>query len=307
MQLRSIITSLLVIALAAPAALAADCSALFANGQELWMTDAGGNAQRLIRDERGIAYARWSPSRQLIAYVSDFDLRGPTWSHIVVIDARGEKRAEIPISAERGVNDFIAFGWIGEKRLWTEGHVTPSSSIYHQWDIESGRAVEERLGAWFAPSPDGSSIAYREHVPHGAPPDLGDRVFVDDRLVFPAENDRQPHRVSEITWAGARQLVFVDEVEGRRSVVALDPRGGGMRSVQLDETVDRIVPDRRGGRVFLMTRDGNVIEAEPATGRLKKLSERPSLLNEPFVDLTTNRLTETRSKSSVIPLDVICE
>ena len=265
---RSCTVLLLVLAIAAPAAHGA-CRVLFADGPELWTADAGGEATRLLREERDIALARFSPDGKRIAYVRGFDLSAEVFSHIVVVRPDGEAVAQIPIRADLGVTDVMDFGWIDDQRVWTEGHVTPSSGIYHEWDLATGNVVAERLGAFFAPSPDGASVAYREHVPHGAPASIGDRVLVNDRVVFPADDDTRPHRVRDIAWSGNGQLTVVDQVGGERATITIDLRRGSAR-------------------------------------RAPKTNAAPAAVKPLYVDLKTHRVADAPSKSTVEPLDTTC-
>ncbi|HEX6084957.1 MAG TPA: hypothetical protein VF266_10565 [Thermoanaerobaculia bacterium] len=263
---------LLAAIVAAPAAHGA-CRALFADGPELWITNADGDATRLLREERDVAMARFSPDRERIAYVRGFDLTGEVMSHIVVMRPGSEETVEIPIRAELGITDVMNLGWLDEKRVWTEGHVTPSSGMYHEWDVATGKVLTERLGAWFAPSPDGASLAYREHVPHGAPASLGDRVLVNERVVFPADDDTRPHRVRGITWSGSGQLTVADEVGGERSNVVVDLRRGGASR-----------------RVTVQSNGSAAAARKPM-----------------YVDLATHRLIDEASATTVEPLDLICD
>ena len=97
---------LLAAIVAAPAAHGA-CRALFADGPELWITNADGDATRLLREERDVAMARFSPDRERIAYVRGFDLTGEVMSHIVVMRPGSEETVEIPIRAELGITDGL--------------------------------------------------------------------------------------------------------------------------------------------------------------------------------------------------------
>lgn len=227
---------LLAFTLAVPAF--GQCRSLHAKGGELWSTDANGESHRVLVDEKGIARARFSPAGDRIAYVQDFDLHGEVVSHIIVVDGDGQRLADLPIRADLGINDVLNFGWLDEKHVWTEGHVTPSSGMYHEWNLATGRAENERLGAWFAPSPDGQSLAYREHVPHGAPASIGDRVLVNDRVVYPAEGDTRSHRVRDLVWKDNGQLSLVDEVAGVRETVVIDTNRGGMRRMRSNAAGD---------------------------------------------------------------------
>jgi len=302
MQLKTIAVALFTLLLAAvaagaPAVPQTGCAALYVTGNELWSISSGGEARLVAQDERGINMPRWSPSGRRIAYVHDFQFGGDRVSDLVVIDsASGESVTTIPIAEERGFNDVLQLGWRGEKSVWTEGHTTPSSGIYYEWDVATGKASNELWGAWFAPAPNGESVAHLAHVAHGAPPErAAAQVMIDDRVVYPAKDDERRHQIAGgFAWSG-RDIVFVDRVNGEASVVSVDAaRGTVTRTLPLDDSssVERIEirPDRRG---LVIQSTSGFFEADFDAGRVRALADAPRGLRPMRVDVEGHRLIDT--------------
>jgi len=283
-------------AFCAPSASQTECAALYVTGHELWSISGDGVARLVARDERGINTPRWSPSGRRIAYVRDFKFGGERVSDLVVIEsASGEAVATIPINEDHGFNDVLQLGWRGEKRVWTEGHTTPSSGIYYEWDLATGKSMNEQWGSWFAPSPAGEAVAHLAHVPHGAPRErAAAQVMVDDRVVFPTKGDERLHQITGgFAWSG-RELAFVDRVNGEASVVSVDPvRGVVTKTLPFEETgaIERVDlgPDRRA--LVLRSAKG-FSEADLAAGRVRALTDAPRALRPMRVDVEGRRLIE---------------
>jgi hypothetical protein len=298
-------------AFCAPAVQSADCSALYvdASHHELWAMSAGGDARLIVRDERGINAPRWSPSGRRIAYAHDFhDLV----SELVVLDdASGQTVTTIPIAEERGFNAVLELGWRGESTIWTEGHTTPSSGIYYEWDVATGRASNEQWGSWFAPAPGEGGVAHLAHVPHGAPREYaGAKVMVDDRIVYPSKDDKRIHEISGgFAWSG-RDLVFVDRVNGASSLVSVDTGRGTvakMLPLAAGTAVEQI--DVRDRRVVFRTSNG-FFSADLAAGRVRELADPPRALRALRVDVEEHRFVDeaggTPRKGTVVVEHLRC-
>jgi len=187
------------------------------------------------------------------------------------------------------------------KSVWTEGHTTPSSGIYYEWDVASGKASNELWGAWFAPAPNGESVAHLAHVAHGSPPNRATaQVMVDDRVVYPAKGDERMHQIAGgFAWSG-RDIVFVDRVDGELSVVSVDAaRGTVTKTLPFEDTssIQRIEmrPDSRA--LVIQSTDG-FFEADFAAGRVRALADAPRGLRPMRVDIEEQRLVDAPAAGS---------
>lgn len=201
-------TTLLALCVPSPGqagAAGADCDRLYATDDQLWVLPVGGPAELLLSDAAGVLQPRWSRSGEKIAYGHEFRFgdRGPR-SEVVIADARGEAiRTLPPIEALWGITAILELGWRGEDRVFVEGHINPSTSCYLEWDVGSGRPVANKVGSWFAPSPDGRRLAQRANVPHGAPPPHDQSLLlIDGRAVYPPPDDAAEHYfVGGFAWS----------------------------------------------------------------------------------------------------------
>jgi len=300
-----------VLLIAAPVALAETrtCEALVVAADGLWMVSERGEARRILQDERGVNAPRFSPNGERIAYVRNFRFgEGEVVATIVVAGIDGRVLREIAVPLTAGINDVLDLGWLSENRLWTEGHVHPSSSLYHEWPLESDRPEHERWGSRFAPSPDGRSVAYVAHVPHGAPESFRSSiVMVDDRQVYPLDGDDRPHRViGAIRWIAADRLAFADAPDGNPTLVVVDARAqrvlrrvplGANDAVRGIETApDGTMAIERGGRLFAIDERGKIRDDEASMASFPPR----------FVNVGTKRLGVTASRDAVVADDVRC-
>lgn len=198
---------------------AAQCQSLFVDGGRLLARRDSGE-QVLAVDPAGIDHPRWSPGGTLIAYARTAN-DGPL--SIAIVRADGTPVRALQVDAESGANAVMELGWLDERRVWIEGHVNPSASIFYVWDVERGKLIEERWGTWFAPSPDGKHLAWLEHVPHGAP--YKPRLYIDDKAIYPRKGESG--RISHVTWSpDGRRLGFLEASASGGRVVDLDVRSG---------------------------------------------------------------------------------
>lgn len=302
---------LLAVLLIAPLALARarTCEALTVSGDELWMVNERGDARRILQDVRGVDTPRFSPGGERVAYMRNFSFgQGDVVSTIVVASIEGEVLREIPVPLTAGINAVLDLGWLSNDRLWTEGHVTPSSGLYHEWPIGSARPERERWGALFSPSPDGRSVAYLAHVPHGAPESFRSAiVMIDDRQVYPAKGDDRPHRViGAIRWIGTDRLAFAESTNGEATLVVIDARtrrilrqstigsNGEVRGIET--ALDGTIAIEREGRLLPIDERGKIRDDDGAS----------KLFPPRFVSSGTKRLMTTASSDAVMADDVRC-
>jgi hypothetical protein len=224
--------ALLLLAAALPASAA--CERLQVTDGELW--SANGEARRVVvRDPRGVGAPAWSPGGEEIAYGREADFALDALPEVVVVDRRGRKLTTLALPEESPVNAILKVGWRDQERVWAVGHVNPSTSVYLEWDVESGKLLAKEPGSHFTVSPDGRSVAYLENVPHGAPaPFNASTLIIDGKPVWP--RDDRYHRVgSTLAWSpDSRRVAFIDDVGEGTEVVMLDEGGKVLSNARLE-------------------------------------------------------------------------
>jgi hypothetical protein len=128
------------------------------HGNALFLQSEAAPEKPVLTDPEGIEAVAASPEGGVFAYTRPFRGSGQL-SALIVVRRDGSVVRTIPITAALGINAVLQLGWLDEHRVWLEGHATPSSGIFYVWDVSTGERVDERWGAWFAPSPDGRTIA----------------------------------------------------------------------------------------------------------------------------------------------------
>ena len=279
MQLRSDVSkvfavAVLGLALAAPSA--AQCDRLWAADHELWIDD--GTQPRLVAsDVQGVLHPRWSPAGERITYAHEFRFEGSVRTHVVVVGDDGRTLRSLALPADSEVNALLQLGWRDEHHVFIEGHVNPSTSKYLEWDIDSGRLVDEKAGSWFAVSPDGRFIAQRAHVPHGAPPPYdGAMLMINDKLVYPPADDRGDHRfVSGLSWsADSRQLALLEEDQSATDLVVTDSAGTQITRTPLGEIgAPRELSWSSANSIFIRT-NSDTWRFDLSSRKLDKVRER---------------------------------
>jgi hypothetical protein len=234
MQLRKrtypFIAAVVILAIAVPATAA--CERLWVVDRELWSVE-GEQARLLLTDVRGVLHPHWSPAGDRVAYVHDFRFENGPQSEIVVTAATGESVASLVIPADSGVNAIVQVGWRSDRRVYAEGHVNPSTTKYFEWDLPSGRLVDEKPGSWFAVSPDGRFVAQRAHVPHGAPPPYDSAtLLINDKVAYPPEGDTGYHKFTGgAAWSpDSTRVALLDEQNDAVSLVIIAPGKGTTRT-----------------------------------------------------------------------------
>ena len=199
----------------------AQCDKLVVKGNRL-LLDQASEERILLEDPDGIEYPRWSPSRDRVAYSRPAHAGQPL--SLVITDLHGVAEHTIAIGDELGTNAILELGWLDDRRIWIEGHVNPSVSIFYAWNVDLEKIVDEQWGTWFAPSPDGKHLAYLEHSPHGAP--HRPRLLVDGKLLYPMR--AEAGRISNLTWsADGRLLGFVEGAGREQRLITLDTTRNG--------------------------------------------------------------------------------
>ncbi|HEX3129212.1 MAG TPA: hypothetical protein VH394_17895 [Thermoanaerobaculia bacterium] len=278
MQLKKVL--ILVVAavlLTASATLACDRLWL-AEGAELWLANEEA-ARLVVADAQGILHPRWSPEGKLIAYTHSFRFDSKARSEVVVVTQDGRPVQELTIPADSEVNAVLAVGWRNERHVFIEGHINPSTTKYLEWDVRTGRLVDEKVGSWFTVSPDGRSVAQRAHVPHGAPkPYDSALLLINEKRVYPATSDEAYHRfVGGFAWSpdGGR-LAMVDQVEGSsKQVVILNASGEVVLRAPLEKALTPRELSWSQPNAIELREDGNVWRFDTSTGRVEPIRDVP--------------------------------
>lgn len=234
--------------------------------RELWI-----NGRRVIRDERGVNTPRWSPDGQQLAYVNEFDPAVDPVTHIVIIDRTGHVRQTIPVPESARFNFVDEMGWLNPGTIWVEGHVNPSVAIYDEFDLTTREMKHETYGTHFAPSPNGSVLAYRGNEPHPPRPEYQPPLMLDETAV------KLPEGITvtgPIAWApSGERLAASVQKNGRAGIAFVTARGMLERLVTLpskgrnhallwlnDESV--VVRPGIQQQTYRVTRDGKVEESK---------------------------------------------
>lgn len=259
--LRAVVTVLVATALSLTPALA--CERLWVADRELWIAD-GDQARLVVRDERGVDLPAWSPRGERVAYAHT---DGETLE-LRIVSRTGEAVRTVSVPQDTPVNAILEVGWRSEQRVFAVGHVNPSTSMYLEWDLGSGRLVESIPGSHFAISPDGRSLAYRANVPHGTPkPYDSDTLMIGDRAAWPVAGDQSYHRFSGgPAWSNDGRVAVIDRGDDENALVTIDVRRNTTSRATLPSDVRGDLVWTPAGEVSI--RSGNQLWiVEPATGR----------------------------------------
>jgi hypothetical protein len=290
-----------------PAASACDRLWLAAGG-ELWLANEDG-ARLLVADAQGIQYPRWSPEGKRIAYAHPFrfEAAGPR-SEILVVTDEGRAVARLPIPPESEVNAVLAVGWRGARNVFAEGHVNPSTTKYLEWDVRTGRLVDEKVGSWFAVSPDGRFVAQRAHVPHGAPAPYDSAILlINENRIYPAVGDESYHRFAgRFAWSpDSSRLAIIDQAEaGPMQVVILNAHGEVVLRAPLTEAR---APRELSWSTLnaLDLRDGETVwRLDTSTGAIERMRDLPF---EPVTAKPPSALRQIIGDVAVQPEDIRCK
>ncbi len=271
---RAIAAVLFGAAFLAPSARA--CERLWVADRELWIDD-GVQARLVVSDGRGIFHPRWSATGEHIAYAHDFRFDNGVRSEVVIVDDQGRTLRTFSIPAESEVNAILLIGWRSEQRVFAIGHINPSTSKYLEWDVTSGRLVDEKSGSWFAVSPDGRFVAQRAHVPHGTPaPYDSAMLMINGKVVYPPSGDSVYHRFAGgLAWsADSRQLALLDRAGSTTELVVITSGGEEIKRAPLPETIAPSELWWKTDAIFIRG-DGETWRVDPSTGKSEKTIQLP--------------------------------
>jgi hypothetical protein len=270
MQLKRLLTLLLITAALAVPALA-DCPRISTDGQSIWLEE-GVNKRLVTSDANGVLLPSWFGNR--IAYARErVDGEGLPVTEVVIVKENGEALRTIGVPADSGINGLIQLDWRDSKRVFVEGHVNPSVTLFLEWDADSGELSHERAGLHFTLSPNGRSLAQRQHVPLGAPEEFSSAALeVDGAVVYPAAGDAQHHRfLSAPVWArNSHRIAVIDSVGDAASliVVSLDGKNVKTARVPLSLTAGDPKVSWSGDHVIVRT-EGEALRIHPQTGNIE--------------------------------------
>jgi hypothetical protein len=204
------------------------CDRLWVAGVGLWL--AQGDQVRLVAsDEHGVFWPRFSPAGDRIAYAHEAGLDNGARPEVVILNDAGQVQRMLAIPRDSPVNAILQIGWRDQRHVFAEGHVNPSTSQYVEWDVDSGRVVDEKVGSWFAVSPNGRLVAQRANVPHGSPPPYdGSTLLINDKVVYPAEGDSSYHRFAgPFAWSpDSSRVALAERPDAATEIVVANATGG---------------------------------------------------------------------------------
>jgi hypothetical protein len=301
----SLFVSLALAVTTTPCPAAGACDHLWVLDRELWLTQ--GEQSRLVTvDDRGIFSPRWSPAGDHIAYARNFRFDNGVRSEIVISDENGQVLRTLPIPRDSEVNAIVHIGWRDERHVFAEGHVNPSTTKYLEWDLDSGSLTDEKVGMWFAVSPNGRFIAQRAHVPHGAPrPYDSSMLLINGTLVYPQEGESGYHSFAgAFAWStDSSRLALADRTAATTEVVIVTPAGGITRA-PIAATVAPIELSWSGPNTLIAQSGGDLWRIDASSGRsqrVKNLAVSSQSLTIPeslraHVNSSAPHLEDTRCK-----------
>jgi hypothetical protein len=270
MQLMRTMTLILIaVALAMPAF--ADCARVSTDGQSIWLEE-GVNRRLVSTDPNGVLLPSWFGDR--IAYARErVDGSGILRTEIVVLKENGDIVRVISVPEDAPVNGVMQLGWRDSKRVFIEAHVNPATTLFLAWSVGSGDLDDERAGSRFAVSPNGRSVAQRQHVPLGAPVEFDSAVLeVDGAAVYPATDDGQHHRfLTSPVWAhNSHRLALIEEVAGEIWLVTVSLNGNHVKTTRLPLSLTGVDPrvSWSGGAHVIVRTEDEALRIHPESGKI---------------------------------------
>jgi hypothetical protein len=261
-------------------------SSAFVKGSEVYVTVPGSSEPRQITsDGLGKGEVALAKDGTLIAFVRETKLE--ELADIVVMRPDGTTAREIhfrPAEAHVSGMRFVeGLQWITNRRLAVSGSMNPSNAEYAVVDLETGKEV-----AWypvdgfgFAPSPDGSHVAYERMVVHFTPEaDRRPELCVDDECLadrpqrgYPSQ-DRHVEFTSYPVWSpdGTRVAITAEDYTTKAQSVIVRQPGG--RTVEFTPPPEAGV----GGAALTFSWQDNTIYISKSNGEWKLQSDTATWL-----------------------------
>lgn len=195
----------------------------------------------------------------------------------------------LPIPRGSEVNAILQIGWRDNRHPFAEGHINPSTTTYLEWDLGSGDLVDEKIGSWFAVSPDGHYVAQQAHVPHGAPPPHDSSwLLIDDKVIYPrAGVNGYHHFVAGLAWSDdSSRLALVDQSAGKTEVVFVNPVDGKATQVAIPTASTPNELSWSGPNTITLRRGGEAWRVDAVTGGAERVKDFPVAPDGPAVPST---------------------
>jgi hypothetical protein len=215
--------------------------------------------------------------------VNDFDLSSDPVTHIVVIDRTGRVVQSVPVSESARFNFVTAMGWLNPTTIWVEGHINPSVSVYEEFDLTTREMKHETFGTSFAPSPDGTILAYRDHEPHPPRPGSHPALMINDSPVKLLEGVVV---TGPLVWSPAGERLAVGVQKNKHSGVAFVSARGMLERVQM-------LPIDGRPHAIAWSGDGSVLV-------------RPSIQNDTYRIGKDGAVEESKTSPHSAALDEAC-
>jgi hypothetical protein len=254
------------------------CDRLYTDGRSLRLTHDASKGRELVNDPLGVTLPRLSPGGSQIVYVHALTSGGHRLPTLVVCTRSGTAIKILDLPDDLALNAIMRLGWRDDRRLWFEGHLSPSSSSYYDLDIETGTTKEGPLGAAFSVSPDGRYLVNSDIPPHLGRASETQHVLVNGREVYPPTDDPAPHAFpGTYAWApDSGRFVFLDSISGSEDWRLMIATVEGI-VVHIAPVPTRVVPDQaswlRDGTLVISS-DGAYFTVDTRSGSLRPIEER---------------------------------
>jgi hypothetical protein len=213
---------------------------VFVRNSEVYATYAAAATKQLTNDGLRKGFAVASGDGKHIAFiVEDRNSLG----RLVVMTPDGARHLDSPLrpleANVSGMRFIEKLEWLTNDRLVFSGSVNPSTGEFVVVDIRSGKEVQDYFveGFHWAPSPDGSHVAYFAYIPHFTPTESRrPRLCIDDECGsidapqkgYPAGTRRFDFEGDPV-WSqdGTQIAILAHDYEKNADLIVVRKLGGG--------------------------------------------------------------------------------
>jgi hypothetical protein len=230
-------------------ALPPGCSTLAAEGNDLWVVEAGHAPRRVVRADQPVVAASWSPSRREIA----FSVYPPTTSvanEVVIADIDGRILGRLtidkPYAVAGGLRVIDALEWPKPQTLVTLAEAGPHGGYMDVWRLAKNYKVADKVrraifvGGSCTVSPSVQYLACRGEgrgiviLDTLAPPD--EDGVVEDRHPFETPHYGGPEETSEglesnLAWDSAGLRLYAVSLLNSKRVLTTIEKGSAADTV----------------------------------------------------------------------------
>ena len=166
---------------------------------------------------------QWSPDHKRYAVAEEGQTvgQGQERERIVVYTSVGVRVAVASVwtvqpdgAIRAGIRGCERWGWVDAARVFCEGTINPSTSIYLVFDASTGRELDEGIGGRFTWSPDRKHLANHGNVPHFSSwEEKSDSLEVDGKEVYPNDEEGKKRHwfLTDPVWSiDSRRVAVVD-------------------------------------------------------------------------------------------------